>query len=230
MKISDILNTGKVTVSCELFPPKHGSGLSDAQNIVLAKSKYDEVYNSESDLVKSLSQFCQGFHFLFLGCSLTINNNYGTTDYSTKLLLDLQGKSKMPHYAILSCEKDKMSDRRIELENRNIYPIFYENASKKHEEVKIILDNLKDEIKNQLFQIPKYDKPYTERKGNVIAQITKSLEKSKYSVLAIRGDAGVGKTRIISEYALQNEKRYNNNVFWFSAISADNVRDRKSVV
>jgi len=34
MKISDILNTGKVTVSCELFPPKHGSGLSDAQNIV----------------------------------------------------------------------------------------------------------------------------------------------------------------------------------------------------
>ncbi len=34
MKISDILNTGKITVSCELFPPKHGSGLVGAQNIV----------------------------------------------------------------------------------------------------------------------------------------------------------------------------------------------------
>ena len=34
MKISDILNTGKITVSCELFPPKHGSGLAVAQNIV----------------------------------------------------------------------------------------------------------------------------------------------------------------------------------------------------
>jgi len=34
MKISDILNTGKVTVSCELFPPKHGSGLAGAQDVV----------------------------------------------------------------------------------------------------------------------------------------------------------------------------------------------------
>jgi methylenetetrahydrofolate reductase (NADPH) len=34
MKIIDILNTGKVTISCELFPPKHGSGLDDAQNVV----------------------------------------------------------------------------------------------------------------------------------------------------------------------------------------------------
>jgi len=34
MKISDILNTGEITVSCELFPPKHGSGFTGAQNIV----------------------------------------------------------------------------------------------------------------------------------------------------------------------------------------------------
>jgi len=34
VKISDILNTGKVTVSCELFPPKHGAGLAGAQNVV----------------------------------------------------------------------------------------------------------------------------------------------------------------------------------------------------
>jgi len=34
MKISDLLSADKVTVSCELFPPKHGSGLVGAQNIV----------------------------------------------------------------------------------------------------------------------------------------------------------------------------------------------------
>ena len=34
MKIIDILNTGKVTVSCELFPPKYGSGLAGAKSVV----------------------------------------------------------------------------------------------------------------------------------------------------------------------------------------------------
>jgi len=34
MKIIDLLNTGKVTVSCELFPPRYGSGLSGAKTIV----------------------------------------------------------------------------------------------------------------------------------------------------------------------------------------------------
>ena len=52
-------------------------------------------------------------------------------------------------------------------------------------------------------------------------------------MLAIRGDAGVGKTRIMSEYARQNGKKYDSdNVFWFNAISADSVREdiRKFVV
>jgi len=34
MKITDILKSGKVSVSCELFPPKHGSGLAGAKTIV----------------------------------------------------------------------------------------------------------------------------------------------------------------------------------------------------
>jgi len=34
MKIIDILNSGKVSVSCELFPPKHGSGLTGAKSVV----------------------------------------------------------------------------------------------------------------------------------------------------------------------------------------------------
>jgi len=211
----------------------HGC-VSDAQNIVLAKSKYDEVYNSESHLVKSLSKFCQGFHFLFLGCSLTLNDSDGTKDYSTKLLLDQQGKSKMPHYAIIECKENATEDeikvRRKELEKEHIFPILYK--FREYGSVKIILDEILRNIENQLFQIPKYDKPYTERKDSIIVQITSRLEKSKHSVLAIRGDAGVGKTRVIREYALQNEKKYSGNIFWFSAISADNVREevRKFVV
>jgi len=34
MKIIDLLKTGKVTVSCELFPPKYGSGLAGAKAVV----------------------------------------------------------------------------------------------------------------------------------------------------------------------------------------------------
>ena len=34
MKISDLLSGGKVTVSCELFPPKYGSGLEGAKSVV----------------------------------------------------------------------------------------------------------------------------------------------------------------------------------------------------
>ena len=34
MKIIDILNSGKVTVSAELFPPKHGAALDGAKSVV----------------------------------------------------------------------------------------------------------------------------------------------------------------------------------------------------
>ena len=34
MKIIDVLNSGKVTVSCELFPPKVGSELEKASTVV----------------------------------------------------------------------------------------------------------------------------------------------------------------------------------------------------
>ena len=34
MKITDILKSGKVTVSCELFPPKHGSELDSVKSVV----------------------------------------------------------------------------------------------------------------------------------------------------------------------------------------------------
>ena len=46
MKIRDILDTGKVTVSCELFPPKHGSMLSGAKDIVRMTSALNPSFIS----------------------------------------------------------------------------------------------------------------------------------------------------------------------------------------
>ncbi|MCL2009915.1 MAG: methylenetetrahydrofolate reductase [Synergistaceae bacterium] len=46
MKIIDILNAGKVTVSCELFPPKHGSQLSGAKLVVSETAKLNPSFIS----------------------------------------------------------------------------------------------------------------------------------------------------------------------------------------
>ncbi|MDR2597489.1 MAG: methylenetetrahydrofolate reductase [Treponema sp.] len=79
MKISDILNTGKITVSCELFPPKHGSGLSDAQNIVRDTA---------------------ALHPSFI--SITYGAGGGTSDYTANLAAEAQ-KHGIPALAHLTC-------------------------------------------------------------------------------------------------------------------------------
>jgi len=79
MKISDILNTGKITVSCELFPPKHGSGLSDAQNIVRETA---------------------ALHPSFI--SITYGAGGGTSDYTENLAAEAQ-KQGIPALAHLTC-------------------------------------------------------------------------------------------------------------------------------
>ena len=46
MKIIDILGSGKVTVSCELFPPKHGSELSGVKLVVRDTAKLGPAFIS----------------------------------------------------------------------------------------------------------------------------------------------------------------------------------------
>jgi tetratricopeptide (TPR) repeat protein len=202
----------------------HGC-VSNAKDIVLTKGKYDEVYRLDSEYVKSLSAFCQGFHFLFLGCSLILNDKYGTRDYSIDLLEKLQKNSEMPHYAIIGCKVEELTARREELETRNIFPILY--ADGKHQSIKIILDELLNKIKspNQIFKAPQYNTPFTDRTDSIINRINNRLQKSKCSILALSGNAGVGKTRIMSEYAYKIERETDRKVFWFNAISADSVRE-----
>jgi len=79
MKISDILNTGKITVSCELFPPKHGSGLADAQNIVRQTAALRPSF-----------------------ISVTYGAGGGTSDYTANLAAEAQ-KQGIPALAHLTC-------------------------------------------------------------------------------------------------------------------------------
>jgi len=85
MKISDILNTGKITVSCELFPPKHGSGLAGAQNIVRETAALRPSF-----------------------ISITYGAGGGTSDYTANLAAETQ-KHGIPALAHLTCVS---SDRR----------------------------------------------------------------------------------------------------------------------
>jgi methylenetetrahydrofolate reductase (NADPH) len=79
MKISDILNSGKITVSCELFPPKHGSGLEGAQNIVRETA---------------------ALHPSFM--SITHNAGGSTSEHTVSLACEVQ-KHGIPALAHLTC-------------------------------------------------------------------------------------------------------------------------------
>ncbi|MDR1611088.1 MAG: SIR2 family protein [Candidatus Symbiothrix sp.] len=199
----------------------HGC-VSDAQNVVFTKSVYDKVYSPYSELMKSLSVFFQGFHFLFLGSSLGVTNTKGDTkDYSMDVWEKLQNSGTY-HFAILDCTEDQISTRREELEERNIYPILFESG--KYESVKIILDELLARYENQLFGIPQYTSPFVERKESVLGKIANHLHDDGWSAHVITGFGGVGKTRVLSEYANRKQKAY-KHIIWFNAISADNVRE-----
>jgi methylenetetrahydrofolate reductase (NADPH) len=79
MKISEILSTGKVTVSCELFPPKHGSGLAGAQNVVRETAALRPSF-----------------------ISITYGAGGGTSDQTANLAVEVQ-KYGIPALAHLTC-------------------------------------------------------------------------------------------------------------------------------
>jgi methylenetetrahydrofolate reductase (NADPH) len=84
MKINDILNTGKITVSCELFPPKHGSGLAGAQNIVRETAALRPSF-----------------------ISITYGAGGGTSDYTASLAAETQkyGITALAHLTCVSSDR-----------------------------------------------------------------------------------------------------------------------------
>ena len=127
--IMRVINSGK-----QILYKIHGC-VSDHKNIVLTSEKYEKAYSIPE---KYLTKFFQDFRFLFLGCSLYIENE--KKDKPIEIWEDLIKKRDMYHYAILPCNESDFEKRRAELESRKIYPILYEEG--KHESVKLILKEL----------------------------------------------------------------------------------------
>ena len=80
MKIIDLLNTGKVTVSCELFPPKYGAGLAGAKAIVRETAALNPAF-----------------------ISITYGAGGGTSDHTVSLADESQNACGITALAHLTC-------------------------------------------------------------------------------------------------------------------------------
>lgn len=99
MKVSEILNKGKVSISCEIFPPKQGAMLENYKGIV----------RRIADL-----------HPSYISC--TYGATGGTSDYTVEIADEIN-KCKVPAIAHLTCAsstKEKVESVLEELKQRNI--------------------------------------------------------------------------------------------------------------
>ena len=80
MKISDILKSDRVSVSCELFPPKHGSGLAGAKSVV-----------------RKMAELKPSF------ISITYGAGGGTSEHTVSLADEAQNACGVPALAHLTC-------------------------------------------------------------------------------------------------------------------------------
>jgi len=91
---------------------------------ILGKEEYDEAYCEGTGFHTTLAFLCQSYHFLFLGCSLSI-------DRTVRLLADVATKDKgMPnHFAFMSVPDNSdlclKRERELELTRYGIFPIWY---------------------------------------------------------------------------------------------------------
>lgn len=100
MKITEILNNGKINISCELFPPKLGSQLPDYRKLVGEMAKVRPSY-----------------------MSVTYGATGGTSDYTVDIANEVQNVNNIPALAHLTCvssEEQKVSDVIEQLKAHNI--------------------------------------------------------------------------------------------------------------
>ena len=99
MRISDILKTNKVTVSCEMFPPKPGKPLENTQQVVHEIAAYKPSF-----------------------MSVTYGATGGTSDYTVELASEVE-KHQIPALAHLTCAsstKEKVASVIEELKEKQI--------------------------------------------------------------------------------------------------------------
>lgn len=99
MKVSEILKQDKVTISCEIFPPKKGAQLDNYKSIVAEMAKLKPAY-----------------------ISCTYGATGGTSDYTVEIA-DTINKCNVPAIAHLTCvssSKEKVHSVLEELKSRKI--------------------------------------------------------------------------------------------------------------
>ena len=100
MKIIDLLNAGNVTVSCELFPPKYGTGLANAKAIVQQTAALGPSF-----------------------ISITYGAGGGTSDHTVGLVDEAQnncGITALAHLTCISSGMDKVKEILTELKSLKI--------------------------------------------------------------------------------------------------------------
>jgi methylenetetrahydrofolate reductase (NADPH) len=100
MMISDILKSDRVSVSCELFPPKHGSGLTGAMSVV-----------------RKMAELKPSF------ISITYGAGGGTSEHTVSLADEAQNSCGIPALAHLTCVSSQREEIRkvlSDLASRNI--------------------------------------------------------------------------------------------------------------
>ena len=100
MRVSDILHAGGVTVSCELFPPKHGAGLDDAKTVVCETAALNPSF-----------------------ISITHGAGGGTSSSTISLAREAQDTGGVTALAHLTCVSSSLETVRNSLEEMKRYGI-----------------------------------------------------------------------------------------------------------
>ncbi len=100
MRVTELLNSDEVTISCELFPPKKGAQLADYKKIVKDMARLKPAY-----------------------MSVTYGASGGTSDYTVELADEVSSVNRIPALAHLTCyssTKEKVSSVIRELKAHKI--------------------------------------------------------------------------------------------------------------
>ncbi len=100
MRLTELLDSEKVTISCELFPPKKGAQLADYRRVVGEMAALKPAY-----------------------MSVTYGATGGTSDYTVELADEVRNKNNIPALAHLTCAsstREKVAQVIAELKEKKI--------------------------------------------------------------------------------------------------------------
>lgn len=142
---------------------------------VFTSDEYQSFYVSDSKGYAELIRFFEDSSFLFLGCSLSLD------DMFMDILKDVSAPSKrIKHYAFMRIPEDKseFEKRKHEYSKRYIFPIWYPENDSKHESIILLL--------NELYRCTK-NKGVLKSSSTIDTFTTKSIPKTVKDELAYRG-------------------------------------------